>query len=224
MMDAIDDILPIAAAIALSPLPVIAVVLIAGSPQARLAGPAYLAGWVLGLTALAIASAILVHLVGDIGPTGALILDWLRLALGALLLWAAASKWRSRPDGTAEPAVPKWLEAFRQITPLAALRWGAILAVLNPKHIGLVLAAMASLAYVPLLASENLLTTVLFIALSSLTIAAIVVAHAIAGKRAAPFIQSVEQFLLRHHDVIIIVVLTIIGMAVLGEGLSGLLG
>jgi hypothetical protein len=222
MMDALESVLPIATAIALSPLPIVGIVLIAGSPRARVAGPMYLLGWVLGLTALAAAAAVAVHLVGDIGPTGTILLDWLRVLLGGLLLWAAVAKWRSRPGETEEPVTPKWLGAFRQISPVAAMRWGAALAVLNFKHIGLVVAAMAALAYVPLLAGEAVLLTLLLIALSSVTITSVVLVQLFAPEQATSYLKSIERFLLQHNDVIIIVVLVIMGMAVLGEGLSGL--
>lgn len=223
-MDAIDIILPIATAIALSPLPIIAVVLIAGSPGARVSGPMYLAGWAAGLVTLSIAAAVVTHLVGDIGPTGAVVLDWLRAILGGLLLWAAARKWKTRPQGPEEPATPKWLDALRQVGPGAAMLWGATLAAVNPKHVGLVLAAMASLAYVPLSSGEMILSTLLLVALSSGPVAAVVVSRAIAGEAATPLLLSIEQFLLRNNDVIVMTVLGLIGMVVLGKGLSGILG
>lgn len=223
-MDAIDIILPIATAIALSPLPIIAVVLIAGSAGARVAGPMYLAGWVAGLVGLAICAAAVTHLVGDIGPTGEVVLDWLRVILGGLLLWAAAKKWTTRPWGAEEPATPKWLDALRTVGPGAVLLWGATLAVVNPKHVGLVLAAMASLAYVPLTSGEMIVSTLLLVALSSVPVAAIVLWRAVAGEAATPLLASIEQFLLRNNDVIVMTVLGLIGMVVLGKGLSGVLG
>lgn len=223
-MDAIDIILPVAAAIALSPLPIIAVVLIAGSPGARVAGPVYLIGWVAGLVGLAIAASIATHLVGDIGPTGQIVLEWLSVVLGGLLLWGAAKKWKTRPQGVEEPATPKWLDAFRQVRPGAALLWGTTLAVVNPKHIGLVLAAMASLAYVPLTSGEMIVSTLLLVVLSSVPVAAVVISRAVAGEAAVPLLSSIEQFLLRNNDVIVMTVLGLIGMVVLGRGLSGILG
>lgn len=223
-MDAIDIILPVATAIALSPLPIIAVVLIAGSAGARIAGPMYLVGWVVGLVALAIASAAITHLVGDIGPRGEIVLDWLSVLLGGLLLWAAANKWKTRPQGAEEPVTPKWLDALRQARPAVALLWGATMAVVNLKHVGLVLAAMASLAYVPLTSGEMILSTLLLVALSTVPVAAVVLASVVAGEATAPFLASVEEFLLRNNEVIVMTVLGLIGMVVLGQGLSGVLG
>jgi hypothetical protein len=46
MADAIGEVLPLAVGVALSPVPIIAVVFMLGTPRARTNGPAFiLAGW-----------------------------------------------------------------------------------------------------------------------------------------------------------------------------------
>ncbi len=59
LTDVIGDLLPAAAAVALSPIPIVAVVLVLGSPQARTAGPAFAIGWVVGLGAVSVAVTLL---------------------------------------------------------------------------------------------------------------------------------------------------------------------
>jgi Sap, sulfolipid-1-addressing protein len=49
MGEAIGQLLPFAAVVALSPFPIIAVVLILVTPRARTNGPAFLAGWFAGI-------------------------------------------------------------------------------------------------------------------------------------------------------------------------------
>ena len=53
MIHAIGEILPLAIGIAISPLPIIAVILMLTTPKARTNGPAFLAGWLLGLVVVA---------------------------------------------------------------------------------------------------------------------------------------------------------------------------
>jgi threonine/homoserine/homoserine lactone efflux protein len=48
--DAIGDLLPSALAVALSPIPIVAVVLVLGASHARTSGPAFALGWIAGLT------------------------------------------------------------------------------------------------------------------------------------------------------------------------------
>ena len=43
---ALGSLLPSAVAIALSPIPIVAIVLVLGSPRARTSGPAFVLGWV----------------------------------------------------------------------------------------------------------------------------------------------------------------------------------
>jgi len=52
--DVIGDLLPSAFAVALSPIPIVAVVLVLGAPTARTAGPAFALGWIGGLLPVSI--------------------------------------------------------------------------------------------------------------------------------------------------------------------------
>ena len=68
MGEAIGQILTLGVGVALSPLPIIAVVLMLGTPRARSNGPAFLLGWLAGL-ALVGAIVLLVFFVqGSDGP------------------------------------------------------------------------------------------------------------------------------------------------------------
>jgi hypothetical protein len=52
MGQAIGQALPYAVGVALSPVPIIAVVLMLATPQGRINGPAFLAGWIVGIAPL----------------------------------------------------------------------------------------------------------------------------------------------------------------------------
>ncbi|MFZ0378668.1 MAG: GAP family protein [Solirubrobacteraceae bacterium] len=52
MGQAIGQVLPYAVGVALSPVPIIAVVLMLATPQGRINGPAFLAGWIVGIAVL----------------------------------------------------------------------------------------------------------------------------------------------------------------------------
>jgi Sap, sulfolipid-1-addressing protein len=49
MGQAIGEILPFAVGVALSPVPIIAVILMLVTPRARVSGPAFVVGWLTGL-------------------------------------------------------------------------------------------------------------------------------------------------------------------------------
>jgi hypothetical protein len=66
LSEAIGDLLPAAVGVALSPVPIVAVILMLGTPRARSNGPAFAAGWVAGLVTVGV---IVLLVAGDAGPT-----------------------------------------------------------------------------------------------------------------------------------------------------------
>ena len=143
--DAIGDLLPSALAVALSPIPIIAIVLVLGAPNARMAGAAFAVGWIAGLLSV---SVIVVLLVGsgddpDSDDPG---LNWLKIAIGILFLLMAAKQWTKRPKEGEEPEMPSWMATIDTATPPRAALLGAALSGANPKNLALTLAAAASIA------------------------------------------------------------------------------
>lgn len=94
---------------ALSPIPIIAVVLLLTTPRARTNGPAFVLGWLLGL---GVVGAVVLALAGsgDAGQNGqpATWVSWLKLLLGVLLL-VAVRQFRARPHQGEQIALPKWM-------------------------------------------------------------------------------------------------------------------
>ena len=107
MLQAIGDLLPLAVGVALSPLPIIAVILMLGTPKARANGPAFALGWVLGLV---VVSAVVVVVAGgadqpDSGSSNTA--DTVKLLLGFAFLFMAFRQWKARPKRGDAPAMPK---------------------------------------------------------------------------------------------------------------------
>src|SRR3954466_5339562 len=102
MGEAIGQSLPTAVGVALSPVPIIAVVLMLVTPRGRTNGPCFVLGWLLGLAvvgAIVLAAAGGADASADDAPA-----EWvnvLKLVLGSLLLLLAARQWRQRPTGGA---------------------------------------------------------------------------------------------------------------------------
>jgi threonine/homoserine/homoserine lactone efflux protein len=110
MGQAIGELLPAAIGVALSPIPIVAVVLMLGSARGRANGPAFLVGWVAGI---AITGTILLVIAGAIGGSDngepATWVSWLELALGLMLVLLALKQFRARPRRDEEPATPEWM-------------------------------------------------------------------------------------------------------------------
>src|SRR3954469_7110360 len=107
MSDAIGGLLPFAVGVAVSPMPIVAVVLLLLTPRARTNGLAFLAGWIAGIAG---AGALLLALAGPAGASEqhepAAGVSWLKLLLGVLLVLVAARQWRGRSQAV---ATPKWM-------------------------------------------------------------------------------------------------------------------
>ena len=141
----IGEILPLALGVAISPIPVIAAILMLLSPRAGSTSIGFLAGWVAGIvvaaTAFTLLSALLPETDSDASKP---VLGTIKLVLGALLILLAVREWRGRPRTDAEPALPKWMSAIDTLTPVKGLGLGFLLSALNPKN--LIMAAGAGLA------------------------------------------------------------------------------
>lgn len=140
---AIGDLLPSAVAVALSPIPVVAVVLVLGTPKARTAGPTFATGWVVGLAAL---STVVVLVLGSgVDPDTETGIEWFKVGVGALFLLMAARQWTKRPQDGDAVEMPKWIESVDSITVPRAMALGAALSGANPKNVALTLAGRLDL-------------------------------------------------------------------------------
>lgn len=106
---------PLGVGVALSPIPIIAVVLMLATPRGRLNGPAFVLGWVVGLvvvgTVVLLVSAGLGASDAEQGPASWVEVVKLLLGLGLIVL--AGLQWRGRPHGDDAPALPGWMTPER---------------------------------------------------------------------------------------------------------------
>ena len=222
MGQAIGDLLPSAIGVALSPVPIIAVILMLGTPRATSNGPAFAVGWVLGLVAVSTVVLLLTNGAdsNDAGASDAL--GWLELVFGVLFLLLAAQQWRGRPKpGTAAP-MPTWMAAIDSFTAGKALGLGALLSGLNPKNLALTVAAAATISQSGLSAGGDVVAVAVFVVIGSLTVAGPVVLYLLAKDRAARWLASVKDFMAAHNAVIMMVVLLVLGAELLGNGIGTL--
>ncbi|GAA2446248.1 GAP family protein [Agromyces soli] len=138
------QLVPLAAGVVISPLPIVAVVALLLSPRGRANGLAFAAA----NTGIGFA----VTLVAALGTAGAgaggghgdeiivLVVTGV-LALGFAVL--ALLSWHGRPRDGAEPTPPGWLAAVDALTPTRAAGLGVLMAITNSKNLPLELKAGA---------------------------------------------------------------------------------
>lgn len=212
-----------AVGVAISPIPIIAVVLMLVSPRGRVNGPAYLLGQIVGVAG---AGAIVLLIAGSVGGGSddgrpAVWVSSLKLALGLGLLLLAAKQWRKRPrDG--EPATPQWMETIDSFTPSKAFGAGVVLSALNPKNLILTIAGMAAIVSAEIPAGEEALALVVFTVIGSLGVAIPVFMYFALGDRSGPLLSRLKDWMARNNTVIMAVVLLVIGVKLIGDAISGL--
>lgn len=220
--DAIGAILPSALGIALSPIPIVAVVVVLGGPHARSSGPAFAVGWIAGLVTLTTALTMLLS-GGGVEDDAAGVLDALLAAIGAVFLVLAALQWRSRPRPGEQPKTPGWMTTVDAASPPTSALLGASLSTINPKNLALVLTGAASIAEAGLSRPDAALAVGAFAAVASASVAGAVAVFLLAPQRAAAPLSAVRRFMTDRGAAVLAVILLALGLKFLADGLSGLL-
>src|SRR3954453_7637759 len=103
MGPAIGDILPLALGVAISPIPIIAAILMLLSPKARVTSVGFLLGWLLGIIVAVTVFTLLARVLPTNDPDASQpVHAVIQLVLGAGLLLLAVGEWRKRPKAGAE--------------------------------------------------------------------------------------------------------------------------
>jgi hypothetical protein len=168
----LGDILPLAIGIALSPVPIIAVILMLFSARARTNGPLFLLGWVLGLLVVDVVLLVIAD-TQDMGteraPSTVALVIKLVLGLGLLLL--AYRNWQKRPRQGEEAPLPEWMAGIDTFTPVKSFGLAAVLSGVNPKNLLLNAAAVQVIAGSGVGGGELVVALVVFLVVASITVA-----------------------------------------------------
>src|SRR5690349_12275038 len=165
LLQAIGQLLPTAAAVALSPIPIVAVIIVLGSPRARSNGPAFALGWIVGLTVVSVVVLLVAGGADDPDSATAAGVDWGRAALGLLLVAMAHRQWKKRPKHGETAEMPKWISSVESISAGRALGLGLLLSAVNPKNLILTAAAAATIAEAGMGAGDEAIAVAVFVAL-----------------------------------------------------------
>jgi threonine/homoserine/homoserine lactone efflux protein len=223
MGQAIGNSLPAAVGVAISPLPIVAVVLMLVSREGRVNGPAFVVGWLLGVGVVGTV-VLLVASGADASKSGqpADWVSWLKLVLGVLLLLVAARQFRVRPRDASEVVTPKWMSTVDGFTPVRAFAVGVALAAVNPKNLLLVVAGAAAIAGTGISTGEQVVAFIVFAVIATVGVGAPVVLYFGLGERSRTILEELKTWMTANNTVIMAVLLLILGWKLIGDGISGL--
>jgi threonine/homoserine/homoserine lactone efflux protein len=221
MGEAIGQSLATAVGVALSPVPIIAVILMLTTPKARTNGPAFVAGWLVGL---ALVGVVVLLLAGpatdsaDAGPPAWA--GWLKLVLGLLLLLVAGRQFRGRPKQGDAASMPGWMNAIDGFGAAKSFGIAAALSGANPKNLLLAVAGATAIAQTGIPAGQQAAAYGIFMIVGSLGVATSLVLYFAMGERSADVLGRLKDWMRDHNAVIMSVLCLVIGAKLIGDALT----
>jgi Sap, sulfolipid-1-addressing protein len=218
MWQAIGHVLPIAVAVALSSVPIMATVLMLLSPNRHRSAVPFLFGWVVGLVAVVTAFTLLAQTV----PTPRhpqLALAFGEIGIGLALMVLAAITWRR--NAPAKTRQPRWLRAVSSLGPWSS--FGFALALnLRPKAVLLAAATGLIIRADGLGVAEGAIVIGVYTIISATTVAGPVVATAVAPDKTQDWLISTRHWLNENSRVVAVVIMVMVGVVLIGNGLTRL--
>lgn len=225
MGEAIGQSLPFAAGAALSPIPIVGVVLMLGTPRARVNSLAFIAGWLAGI---AVVGGVVLAVSGGASVSeGGQSSDWadaLKLVFGLVLLRIASRQWRGRPRDGAEPEQPKWMRTIDTFTVPRSAAFGVALAAINPKNLLLVAAGAAAIAQTGIATGDQVVALAIFALVATVGVGAPVVLYLVLGERSRQKLDSLKTWMATNNGAIMATICAVIGAKLIGDAISGFSG
>ncbi|TFV98402.1 GAP family protein [Orlajensenia leifsoniae] len=221
MGSVIGDVLPLALGIAISPIPIIAAILMLLSPKAKGTSIGFLLGWVLGIVVAVVLFELLSSVIPASDPDAAKpVAGVIKLLLGLGLLFLAWRQWRSRPRGGAEAALPKWMAAIDTMTTTRGFILGFVLAAVNPKNLLMAVGAGVTIGTAGLEIGEIVVVTLIFVVIAAITVALPVIAYLAASSKMAAPLEALRAWLVQNNATVMAVLLLVIGVVMIGKGIG----
>ncbi|HYI33253.1 MAG TPA: GAP family protein [Glaciibacter sp.] len=220
MWTAFGHILPLALAVALSSVPIMATILILLSPNKNRSSVPFLIGWVLGIAATIVGFTLLAQVVpapsarrSQPAVGALLILIGLGLLIQAVIVW--------RRDAREGSGIPKWLSAVGSLGPWQAFGL-AFLMNLRPKAILLSAAAGLSLRADGLSVNEAWLIIGAYTVISASTVGFLIIGSRLRPQRAETWLVNARDWTIANNRLVTVLIMVIVGVVVIWNGLSRL--
>ena len=216
----IGALLPLGIAAALSPMPLIALLLVLSSKRRVANGIGFFAGSMAATAALTAATATIALVIpNDPQATTHPVYGVLRIVLGAAMIVFGVVSWRGRPKAGQPARQPAWLSSIEDMGFGRAVLFGALLSLANVKNVPIAFAAGSHIAesgaLVPMLVGG-----VVFVALACGAMATVIAAaFAFPARTAAP-LERLRDTLVAHNAVILAVVFVLAGASLIGHGIA----
>ena len=214
-------VLPFAVVVMVSPINIVAAILLLFSKRPLLNASCYLAGFVAGLAAVvggltAVAGAV--HL--DPGSDRSRGASALLLALGAGLVVVAFVKFRGRPGPDDPSSLPGWMDGIAGFGAGRSLGVGAGIGAGNPKNIAVAVGTAVAVSSAGLPAGQQVAVLAVYVVLASLGVAAPIIAVLVLGDRSDTVLDGWKAWLTRNNTAMMSVIYLFFGVYLIGKNLG----
>ena len=216
----IGEILPLAVGIAISPIPIIAVILMLLSPRPKGASVGFMIGWVAGIIVAVVVFTLLSSVIPQNAGRPSKTSGIIKIIFGALLLFLALRQWRGRPAKGEQAVMPKWMSAIDSMTAGKAMGLGFLLSAVNPKNLILAVSAGLIIGAAGLALGQAAVAIAIFVVLAACTVIIPVIGYLIASARLAGPLDRLRGWLVENNATIMAVLLLVIGVVLIGKGIA----
>lgn len=214
----IGNLLPLAVGVAVSPIPIIAAILMLLSQRAGSVSSGFAVGWTLGIIVATVIFVLLSSVLQQSDADSSSVISWTKIALGVLLLAFGVKAWRGRD---AEHATPKWMQAIDNMTAAKALGLGFALSAINPKNLMMCIAAGISIGSALLPVGQIAVAVAVFTVIAASTVCVPVIGYLLAADRLRGPLSELKVWLQDNNDAVMSVLVLVIGVVLIGKGIGG---
>ena len=219
MGDVIGEFLPYAIGVAVSPVPIAAVMLMLVTKKAKTNAPLFLVGWLLGLSVVGVVVLLIPGLEASQGEpsttTGVI-----KGILGLLLVFLGVKAWKGRPGEGEVAEAPAWMDKIDGFGGGTSLGMGFLLSAVNPKNLLLAVGGAATIAASTLTTSEQYIALAVFVLVASSTILIPVVLYLFLGEKAEQTMTRTRDWLIQNNQTMMSVLLLVISAAMIGDAIK----
>jgi hypothetical protein len=218
------NMLPYALGIAVSPVPMITVILTLFSLKPGLNGASFLLGWAMGiaLPAMVVMMLAINEGIENDGPPSQSA-SVLRIFGGTIMMGFAIRNWIRRHNPDSESSKPMLMRLVDAITPWKAWLVGFLFAdVTNPKNMALTIAGCVEISSSRVSLFETSFLLIIFVLIASMGVASPVMLYFLGGEASRNTIVAWRKWLMLHKKTIMAVLFIIFGLRITLKGVSGL--
>lgn len=211
----IASIFPHAIEVALSPLPISAVIILLLSSKPRANSLAFLLGWIVAIFANVGAFMLLISAEPRTPDAKGTAIALINGALGIFLLYLSFKQWQLRPRKGKKPKTPKWMDAIDQFTPFKSFIIALGLVTINAKNTVIDIATGSLIAHTSTSPQEGFEALIIFAAISSITIAIPVFAYLLFGNSLTKMLASLKKWFVYNSATILSILFLLLGVELL---------